>query len=428
MNKKGVKTAILLFILVFAAIIGVGYYYVRRNTSFLTPSISKEEVKKNNENFDTTKITTQELIVPTSYKVGEFKNPHSFTLPENFEISVYAAGMDAPRFFDFDQENNMYVADKDAGKIMYIPDTNHDGIGDRVVEFDKGLENPHGIDYFDGDLFVAEEGQVVVYRAITADGKYFKKEVLIKDLPKDAGHATRTIQIGTDNKIYLAVGSSCNVCEEKDQRRAAIVRYNLDGTGEEIFASGLRNTVGFTFEPGTNNSDFKIWGVDNGRDLIGDDIPPEEVNLISQGKNYGWPYCYGNKIANPEYTSKQDFCTNQTEAPAYELQAHSAPLAITMMPKEFDAQKVNFPEALNNNFFISFHGSWNRSVPTGYKVVRIDKNATDKKAIDFITGWLDESGNVWGRPVGVKFDLNGDMFISDDKAGAIYKIISKKTM
>ena len=154
-----------------------------------------------------------------------------------------------------------------------------------------------------------------------------------------------------------------------------------------------------------------------GRDLIGDDLPPEEVNIIEKDKHYGWPYCYGLAVANPEYPDKTNFCQEQTELPLFQMQAHSAPLGLI-----FPNQQSTFPDELDSNLFIAFHGSWNRSIPTGYKIVRLKVDNPHTAPINFITGWLDESGKVWGRPAGINFDQNGVLYISDDQAGVIYRV------
>jgi glucose/arabinose dehydrogenase len=235
-------------------------------------------------------------------------------------------------------------------------------------------------------------------------------ETVISGLPS-GGHGTRTIGFGPDGKLYLAIGSSCNVCEEDDERRAAILRFNADGSDQELYASGLRNTVGFTWNP----MNGELWGVDNGRDGLGDDLPPEEVNNILQGKNYGWPYCYGSWQVDPEFEDDRQqarFC-EATEPPLVEMQAHSAPLGLRFL------SDPAWPAAWQGNLFIAFHGSWNRSVPTGYKVVRVDREG---RVEDFITGWLDEdSGDAWGRPVDILF-ANNRMYISDDSSGSIYMV------
>ncbi len=329
-------------------------------------------------------------------------------LPKGYKISVFARGFSKPRSFDFDNKGNIYLADKGTGQVMIIKPSG------TTTELESGLRNIHGIDWYNNDLYVAEENQVIVYRQITENADYAKKEVLIEDLPSGGNHTTRTIAISPDEKLFVSVGSSCNVCEEKDERRAALLVYDLDGSNEEIFAVGLRNTVGFIFKELING--YEIWGVDNGRDLIGDDTPVEEVNVIKKGMHYGWPYCHGSGIPNPEYPSKENFCRHSSVFPTFEMQAHSAPLGLSFAPGKFAKNR------LRDNLLITFHGSWNRTIPTGYKVVRIDTSDPQAKPVNFITGWLMENGQAWGRPVEIKFF--GDMlFITDDRAGVIYKVI-----
>jgi glucose/arabinose dehydrogenase len=313
----------------------------------------------------------------------------------------------------FDDSGNLLVTDKSAGKIYLLKDSDNNGVVENAILIDEGLTNPHGIDFYNGDLYIGETHQVVVYKDWQQDGRYSSKQVLIPDLPT-GGHNTRTVVIGPDNYLYVSIGSSCNVCEEVDERRAAIVKYNLEGENEEIFAKGLRNTVGFVFK------DRQIWGVDNGRDLLGDDLPVEEVNIIELGRFYGWPFCHGAGIYNPEYPEKEEFCLNNSESPTYEMQAHSAPLGLRFFPE--DLEERNFPQTLKENLFIAFHGSWNRTVPTGYKIVRIDTSNEEANTIDFITGWILPDGSVWGRPVDVIFDDQGIMYISDDYSGTIYRV------
>ncbi len=416
----------LLIILVFIGGIGYGVYFVYNNTSWLTFNIPDEEIDKNNQNpvvengrnfYD---LKARELIVPEKFRVGVLSENRILYLPEGFEISVFAAGLDEPRFFDFDDNNVMYVADKGSGKLIAIADADNDGVGDEIVTLDNGLRVVHSVDWLAGDLYVGEENQISVYRSY-GQNYYNPKETLISGLPTGGSHSTRTVVIGPDEKIYVSIGSSCNDCEETDQRRAAIVRYNLDGTGEEIFASGLRNSVGLSFQ-GNN-----LWAVDNGRDFLGDDLPPDEVNLIQSGNHYGWPYCYGQDTADPGFIDRADYCQNDVIPSAYEIKAHSAPLGLTFVPEASEEPLVNFPNELADNFLIALHGSWNRTIPTGYKIVRIDPEANNGQIFNFITGWLDSNGDVWGRPVGVGFDNNNIMFISDDKAGVIYRVTYKDT-
>ncbi len=427
------KPTIIIFALVLAVVLGYGVYFVYTNTSLFRPGPTADEIYKNNFNtttntnsdtssptpatndetvsVDVTTLVPQQLMVPDKYRDGVFAIARTINMPSSFSIQVYAAGLNAPRFFTFDAANNLIVADKGAATIVLLPDIDSDGIAEDPIVIDRGLQGIHSVFYYNGDLYAGEEDTVSVYRDIQVDGSYSSKETLVSGLPSGSGHSTRTVVIGPDKRMYVSIGSSCNVCEESDARRASVVRYNLDGSGEEVFASGLRNSVGIMFHDG------ELWSVDNGRDRIGDDIPPEEVNVLSAGRNYGWPYCYGAGVVNPEYAGSYDeYCTN-TEYPRYEMQAHSAPLGIS-----FVTDNDSFPDALNNMMLIGFHGSWNRTIPTGYKIVRIDISQPAVMPVNFATGWLDADGTVWGRPVDVGFDHDGVLFISDDTAGALYRV------
>jgi len=386
------KAVLIIVIVIIVGLLIFAGYFIYKNTSFLRFSSNEKMVMENNQNIiedvaeqdiDMVKLENKTLQVEDKYSTGVFGQKRRLNLPKNFEANVYIAGLENPRFFDIDDQDNLIVADKGLGAILLIKDEDRDGVADQEVIIDRDLRVIHSVDYFQGDLYAAEEHQILKYNNLKSDGSYENKEVIISGLPDDGGHSTRTVMIGIDGKIYVSIGSSCNVCEEDDSRRAAIMRYNLDGSGEEIYSSGLRNSVGIEFWKG------QLWSVDNGRDLIGDDLPPEEVNIVKQGQNYGWPYCYGRGIANPEYPDKSEFCQKETEFPTYKMQAHSASLGIGFLP----ASNKIFPNSLKNNIFIGFHGSWNRTTPTGYKVVRIDTDRKGAAALNFVTGWLDEDGN-----------------------------------
>lgn len=420
------RTIFILGLGIFLLLLILAVFYF--NNIFIDNASEKNPTETNGEviweKIDPTRnmggLVTQNLIVPVDYKNRFSPGERKLSLPSSLEISVFIAGLNRPRSLVFDKENNLFVTDIGQGSVFLIKDTDNNGSADNIIEVDGGLNNPHGIDFYDNDLYVAEEHQVVVYRDLDSSGRFGKKEVLISELPRGKGHSTRTVHIGPDGKIYLSIGSSCNVCEESDERRASIIRYDLEGRQEMIVASGLRNTVGFTFRREDNN--FSIWGVDNGRDYMGDDLPEEEINIINpypdDTEHFGWPYCYGDKIADANFSQSQDFCPN-TISPRYKFWAHSAPLGIA-----FGSGINNLPRELQGDIFIALHGSWNRSAPVGYKIMRIDDNGSGDPQ-DFITGWLENNGQAWGRPVDIRFSLEGEMFITDDKAGSIYKVKSK---
>mgnify|MGYP005837029881 FL=1 len=422
--KKTLRLSLLMLLILAIVFVGLAIYFLARNTSFLVSYIPDTELDANNQNVETqsnryTELQEQEVIVPNRLKQGIFENNKTLNMPLDFQVSLWALNLSSPRQIDWTHNGNLIVANRGAGEVKLIKSSDGE-YGDIHVVIDTNLKNPHGVDYFEGDLYVGTETDILVYKNLTEDGTYAEKQTLISNLPID-GHWSRTVKVGPDRKLYITIGSSCNICVESDERRAAMLRSNLDGSNIEVYAEGLRNTVDFIFK--STPADFTIWGVDNGRDLIGDDLPPEEVNRIQFNGNYGWPYCYGNGINNPEYPERAGYCKTETISPTYSMQAHSAPLGLTFLINDNLAQRVRFPRLIfENDLFIAFHGSWNRSIPTGYKIVRINTSETNSKEVNFITGWLDSSGKAWGRPVDVKFDKNGDLFITDDVANAIYKV------
>jgi glucose/arabinose dehydrogenase len=426
MNTKKILLVSAVLIIVIASFVAL-VYFLRTNTSLLSPAPSEEVVNANNSNDnlntveenELVELVPRELITHSDMLPTEDFDGRTLNLPVNFQIEIYAAGLGDARAFTFGG-GGMFITDRSGGRLLLVRDITGNGVADGaddILMVDEDLNTPHGVFWFEDKLYLAEEHQVVVYSDFYQSGVYRSKDVLISDLPT-GGHSTRTVVIGPDRKIYLSVGSSCNVCEEDDERRAAISRYDLNGNFEKVYASGLRNTVGMVFHLDETTLSYGLWGVDNGRDQIGDDIPPEEVNLIREDGNYGWPYCYGASLANPEYADRASYCRNENYNPAYSLQAHSAPLGLSFL----NNTESLWPDNLDDNLFVAFHGSWNRTVPTGYKLVRIDPSSDDAQTINFITGWIDETGDVWGRPVHVDFDSTGDMYISDDLAGVVYRV------
>jgi glucose/arabinose dehydrogenase len=402
MSKRR-QIILVIFTILAVVVVTFAVYLLRKdNSSNQTRSEQTVETPK-----DFLNLVEKTVIVPEQFKKGTFATPQTLNLPANFKVSVFASDLGAPRHFDFDENNNIYVGEPKNGRVLILSDKDQDGVSDNIVVIDTNLRTPHGIDYYKGDLYVGEENQVDVYRGIAPDGKFTKKEILVPNLP-EGGHLTRSVLVGPDEKLYVSIGSTCNICDETEVRRATVMQYNLDGSNGHIFASGLRNSVGLAFRGD------EFWSVDNGRDRLEDDLPPEEVNILKEGQHYGWPFCYGKGITNPEYLGqKEDFCL-KSSYPKYEMQAHSAPLDLAFSPN-------SFPEALKNELFITFHGSWNRTIPTGYKIVRLDTNNESSQAVDFINGWMDKSNNVWGRPVGIKFNQE-KMYISDDLSGTMYVV------
>ena len=272
-------------------------------------------------------------------------------------------------------------------------------------------------------LYVAETNQVSLFDYnFDTDTAENKRKII--NLPSGDGHWTRTImETPSDGnektELLISVGSSCNVCNETDNRRAKVLVADLDGSNVRDYATGLRNSVFMAIHPVNG----EIWATENGRDKLGDDLPPDEINILKIGGNYGWPICYGDNIHDSDFDKNQyiqDPCNSKIK-PHIQIQAHSAPLGLAFIPEE------GWPENMWHNLIVAYHGSWNRTEPTGYKLVRyrLDTDGNLLGEEDFITGWLSSDG-VLGRPVDIIIEPGGTMFISDDKAGVIYRVLYRK--
>lgn len=344
---------------------------------------------------------------------GEENGPlEGLSLPPGFSISVYAEGLEGPRFMAFDPNGNLYVTLTKKGTVVALPDKNRDGRADKTVTAASGLSLPHGIAFYEGRAYVAETGRVSRFMQDPETLAFLDREVVVPVLPtRGGGHFTRTVAFGPDGKMYVSVGSSCNVCVEEKRERASVLRFNPDGSGKEIFAEGLRNSVGLAFHPESG----ELFATENGRDWLGDDLPPDEINALKKGGHYGWPYCYGHGVVDPKFNNK-GFCPG-TVPPVVEIQAHSAPLGLAF----YSAEK--FPARYRGGLFVALHGSWNRTLPTGYKIIYVPFSGAGPAGAyeDFVTGWL-RGGSYWGRPAGIIETPGGDILISDDFAGTIYRV------
>jgi glucose/arabinose dehydrogenase len=334
------------------------------------------------------------------------------TLP-GFKVSVYASELNNPRGMALSPDGNLYVCDMKGGRVLELLDPGQTGASTETKVIIDGLKTPHSLAFYQGFLYVAETDRLARY---TLEGRELSKEdgKMLVEFPVGGGHFTRTLAFGPDGKLYISIGSTCNVCIEPDPRYAAISRCNPDGSQFEVYATGLRNAVGLTFRPGTQ----ELWASVNGRDNIGDDLPPETIDLIQQGKDYGWPYSYslhGKAVPDPDYGREG---VRQTGFPVIEYQAHSAPLGMTFYTGDA------FPKKYQQGFFICFHGSWNRSIPTGYKVVFVPLKGDRRggKPRDFLWGFHQGAEQI-GRPVDVLTGTKGELFVSDDHGGRIFKVV-----
>jgi glucose/arabinose dehydrogenase len=348
--------------------------------------------------------------VPSDFAGGVFATPRRLRLPVGYHIGVFAAGLSQPRGLAVSPAGELFATLIGSGQVVVLRDPNHSGHATDIETFASDLQNPHGIAFANGWIYVGDTDSVLRLQDSTGGYHADRREVVVPNLPPGGQHFTRTVHVGPDGKLYVSIGSSCNACVEADPRRAAIVRYNLDGSGEHIFGQGMRNAVGFTFQPGTG----LLWAVVNGRDYLGDDLPGEDITSVRDGDDLGWPRCYGDRVPDPELGAP-GACAAKTE-PTMQIQAHSAPLGAT-----FDTGQQLAPRD-RNSLFVALHGSWNRSVPTGYKVIEVLMRDGQPNGVqDFATGWL-VSGTPWGRPVDVAAASDGSLFVSDDAAGAVYRI------
>lgn len=341
------------------------------------------------------------------------------SLPPGFSASVFAQGLNGPRFIAFGPDGVLYAADRGNGRIVALPDEDGDGSADAIRVLADKLDAPHSLVYHQGAWYVGVPSGVIRLIDSDNDGAAESREAIIDDIPTSGNHRTRTVEFLPDGRMVLSVGSTCNVCDEEDQRRATVLVYDSPaGDGQQIFATGLRNAVGLAIHPESG----QLWATNNGRDLMGDDVPPETVYIVKEGGDYGWPVCHSGRIVDPNLGF--DGACEGVEPPVIEMQAHSAPLGLAFYPPS-PTGNDRFPSDYWGDLFIAFHGSWNRSTPTGYKVVRLPLNgvAPAGPLEDFATGWLNEAdGSSSGRPVGLAVGPDGALYVSDDKGGMIYRI------
>lgn len=334
-------------------------------------------------------------------------------LPPGFKIELYAEVPDA-RSMALSPSGVLYVGNRDKDKVYAVKDSDKDGKADQQFVLASGLNMPNGVAFKDGNLYIAEVNRISVLKNIEASLANPPKLTVINDTyPKDAHHGWKYIAFGPDGKLYIPVGAPCNICESKDQIYASLTRINADGSGREIIASGIRNTVGFTWHPDSK----ELFFTDNGRDNLGDDKPSCELNkLTTVGQHFGYPYCHEGTIADAEFGSKRK--CSEFVPPFAKMGAHVAPLGLKFYTGN------QFPAEYKNKIFVALHGSWNRTKKSGYNLTLVDENG---KTSVFASGWLNNATQeVWGRPVDVLVNPDGSMFVSDDQAGVIYRITYSK--
>ncbi|MDC0710803.1 PQQ-dependent sugar dehydrogenase [Stigmatella sp. ncwal1] len=339
------------------------------------------------------------------------------TVAHGFQVSVFAQDLGDPRMMAVAPDGSVYVTRPKKGDVVLLRDTDGDGRAEAPRVVLSGLENVHGLTLHEGKAYVATPTQVFSAELL-ADGTWGPHQLFVDRLPDGGQHPNRTLAVGPDRKLYLSVGSSCNACAETNQEHATMLRVNLDGSGREIFARGLRNTIGFGWQPQTG----EMWGFDHGSDHRGDDIPPEELNKLLPGKDYGWPYAYGTRqedpvIDKPKNMTKQQYAA-MSEPSVLDYQAHSAPIGMVFYTG------TQFPAGYQGDAFVAMRGSWNRRPATGYKLVRVDFEGGQPVGFsDIVSGFLLDGGRAhFGRVAGVTQAADGSLLLGDDTGGVIYRV------
>lgn len=307
--------------------------------------------------------------------------------------SIFASDLGGPRDLQLTPGGTLLVSVPAKGIVLALPEKK---------EIISGLSKPHGLAMYNGKLFVAEENNVSRYswnegnRTAVLEKKLF-------DLPKGGRHTSRTIVFDSKGIMYVSVGSSCDVCFEKDERLASVLVSDEDGNNPHVLAKGLRNAPFLALNPKSG----KVWATEMGRDFLGDDLPPDEINILSEG-DYGWPVCYGNKVYDSKFGQMTEGYCRNTIPPVYEIPAHSAPLGLAFW---------------KDSLLVAYHGSWNRSTPTGYKIVRLKLDGDRVVGVEnFLTGFI-QGNTAQGRPVDIEIGNRGEIYVSDDKAGVVYKLV-----
>jgi glucose/arabinose dehydrogenase len=349
-------------------------------------------------------------VDPTDARIATLR------IPPGFAVNVFAMGIKGACMLATGDDGTIYVSQPEAGRVLALKDTDGRGRADRQKLAASGVPGVHGLAVQHGELWLATPTDLYATQ-IASDGSVGAPQRLIRRLPDGTEHLNRTVGFGPDELIYVSIGSSCNACVEDDPRHAAILRISGDAK-PVVFARGLRNTIGFDWHPETH----ELWGMDNGTDERGPDLPPEELNRIKEAADYGWPYAYGKReidaaMDDPPAKTKEAYAA-ATEPSVLEYQAHSAPIAFRFYGGG------QFPPEYRGDAFVAMHGSWNRDPPTGYKVVRIRfDHGTPREFEDFLSGFLSADGKeTFGQPAGLTIARDGALLVSDDANGTIYRV------
>lgn len=374
-------------------------------------------------------LAKQKLEIPEKFK-SSMPGDYYVNIPAGYKATLfYTGGFSKPRFMAWGPDSVLYIANMNSGEIIALPDRNHDHIADTAI---VAVKNAYGHDlaFYENEMYVAEEMKVEKFSDQDKDGIYETRRILIDSiLPgkfrPPGGHTTRTIVFDdAKKKIYLSVGSSCNICREEG--RAVIYEYDINGLNRRIFATGTRNCVGMGLNPETG----ELWATNNGSDYLGNDTPPEWIGAVKENGFYGYPFAYGNQVyfdfnAHDDYkkilplTATDSALVKRMQVPEAAIQAHSAPMAIAFSNKSFNKH-------YRDGAFVAYRGSFERKPPTGYKVVYLHFNRKNKVTgvSDFITGFIVPGEKPWARPVGLEADLRGNLYLSSDDINQFVMVLS----
>jgi glucose/arabinose dehydrogenase len=336
-------------------------------------------------------------------------------LPEGFKISVFASDIEDARSLALGERGTIFVGNRSEDKVYAVVDEDNDGQADQTYVIASGLRMPTGVAFRNGDLYVAEVSRILRFADIENNLENPPQpEVLYDQYPTERHHGWKYIAFGPDDKLYVPVGAPCNICDSEHEVYASITRMDPDGSNMEVYAHGVRNSVGFDWHPQSG----VLWFTENGRDMLGNDVPADELNRApKKGKHFGYPYCHAGEILDPEFGEGKN--CNDYVAPAQKLGPHVAPLGMKFYTGDM------FPAEYKNQILIPEHGSWNRDNKIGYRIqmVKVDGNGKATSYETFADGWLnEEEQEAWGRPVALLQLPDGSMLVSDDHAGVIYRI------
>lgn len=353
------------------------------------------------------------LSINCSSKLKNLEDLSFINLKEGFKISVYFEGIENARSMAIGKNGTLFVSSRKAGNVYAIVDSDHNNTGDKLILIASGLDMPNGVEFKDGDLYVAEVSRIIKYENIENRLDNLPSPVIVRDdYPTESHHGWKYIKFGPDGKLYVPVGAPCNICKSDDPIYASITSLDLETNERNIFCHGVRNTVGFAWHPETGD----LWFTDNGRDWLGDDLPNDELNRAYQkGLHFGYPYCHAGDIPDPEYGDQ--FPCSDFIPPAQKLGPHVAGLGMIFYTGSM------FPDEYKNQVLLAEHGSWNRSNPIGYKIslVKIENNTKAVSYETFADGWLQGTERL-GRPVDIIQMEDGSILVSDDYSDRIYRI------